>query len=155
MFLCRILHVSVFVGLKMYFYFKPLRLNPGRREKIKFNFCFYTSLWCLKRFYEGLKGLHETFWGTTKKCENKNLSWFLFQYKLSEMHGTLGVKSEKLHSAITSAKILFFQLNWSIFKELMLHHHKMHLTHVIFRIFSVMILTPIVRQRILNGYDMT
>ena len=47
---------------------------PGRREKINLNFCFHTSLWCLKGFYEGLKGLHKTFWGTTKKCENKNLS---------------------------------------------------------------------------------
>ena len=44
--------------------------------KINLSFYFHTSLWCLKRFYEGLKGLHKTFWGTTKKCENKNLSWF-------------------------------------------------------------------------------
>ena len=41
--------------------------------KIKLNFHFHTSL---KRFYEGLKGLHEIFWGTTKKCENKNLTYF-------------------------------------------------------------------------------
>ena len=26
--------------------------------KIKLNFYFHTSLWCLKRFYEGLKGLN-------------------------------------------------------------------------------------------------
>ena len=26
--------------------------------KIELNFYFRTSLWCLKRFYEGLKGLH-------------------------------------------------------------------------------------------------
>ena len=44
--------------------------------KINLNFYFYTSLWCLKRFYEGLKGLHKTFWGSTKKCKNKNLSIF-------------------------------------------------------------------------------
>ena len=25
---------------------------------------------------EGLKGLHKTFWSTTKKCKNKNLSYF-------------------------------------------------------------------------------
>ena len=42
--------------------------------KIKLNFYFHTSLWCLKSFYEGLKGLHKTFWDTTKKCENKNLT---------------------------------------------------------------------------------
>ena len=47
----------------------PSRPNPGRREKIKLNFYFHTSL-----FYEGLKGLHKTFWGTTKNSENKNLT---------------------------------------------------------------------------------
>ena len=36
-------------------------------EKNKLNFYFHTSLWCLKRVLE-------TFRGTTKKCENKNLS---------------------------------------------------------------------------------
>ena len=43
--------------------------------KIKVNFYFDTSLWYLKRFYEGLKG-HKTFSGsgTKKKCENKNLT---------------------------------------------------------------------------------
>ena len=35
----------------------PSRPTPGRREKIKLNFYFHTYLWCLKRFYEGLKGL--------------------------------------------------------------------------------------------------
>ena len=34
-----------------------------QKEKIKLNFNFHTSLWFLK-----------TFWGTTKKCENKNLT---------------------------------------------------------------------------------
>ena len=29
--------------------------------KIKLNFYFHTSLWCLKRFCEGLKGLHKSF----------------------------------------------------------------------------------------------
>ena len=33
-------------------WFISSRLNPGRREKIKLNFHFHTSLWCLKRFYE-------------------------------------------------------------------------------------------------------
>ena len=41
---------------------------------IKLYFYFQTSFWCLKRFYEGIKGLYKTFCGTTKKCENKNLS---------------------------------------------------------------------------------
>ena len=47
---------------------------PDEKKKIKLNFYFHTSLWCLKKFYKGLKGLHKTFWGPTKKCENKNLT---------------------------------------------------------------------------------
>ena len=53
--------------------FDPSRPNPGRREKKKLNFYFHTTLRCLRRFYEGLKGLHKTFWGTAKNCESKNL----------------------------------------------------------------------------------
>ena len=34
--------------------FNPSRPNPGRREKIKLNFYFHTSLWCLKWSYEDL-----------------------------------------------------------------------------------------------------
>ena len=43
------------------------------KMKINVNFYFHTSSWRLKRFYEGLRGLRKTFWGTAKKCENKNL----------------------------------------------------------------------------------
>ena len=35
----------------------PSRADPGRREKYNLNFCFYTSLWSLKRFYEDFKRL--------------------------------------------------------------------------------------------------
>ena len=55
-------------------YFNPSRPDLRRREKINWNFHFYFSLWCLKRFYEGLKGLHKIFWRFAKKCENRNLS---------------------------------------------------------------------------------
>ena len=52
----------------------PFCFDLGQREKINLNFYFHISFWCLKRFYEALKGLHKTFQGTTKKFENKNLS---------------------------------------------------------------------------------
>ena len=39
----------------------PSLPDPGGKEKINLNFYFHTSLWCLKRFCEGLKGLHKTF----------------------------------------------------------------------------------------------
>ena len=48
-------------------------LDRGKSEKINVNFYFHISWWCFKRFYEGLKCLHKTFWGTTKNCDNKNL----------------------------------------------------------------------------------
>ena len=50
----------------------PFRPNPRRSKKSKLILYYHFSLWCLKRFYESLKGLHKTFSGTTK-CENKNL----------------------------------------------------------------------------------
>ena len=37
-------------------FFIPFLSNPRRSEN-KSNFYFHTTLWCLKRFYEGLKGL--------------------------------------------------------------------------------------------------
>ena len=37
-------------------FYNPSCPIPGRRGKIKLNFYFQFSLWCLKRFYEGLKG---------------------------------------------------------------------------------------------------
>ena len=43
------------------FTFNPSRPDPGQREKLNLNFYFHTSLWCLKRLYEGLKDLHKTF----------------------------------------------------------------------------------------------
>ena len=47
------------------------------KTKINWSFYFHTSLWYLKRFYEGL---HKTFWGTTKKCENKNFKVNFFSW---------------------------------------------------------------------------
>ena len=32
---------------------------PDKEKKINLNFYFHISSWCLKRFYEGLKGLSE------------------------------------------------------------------------------------------------
>ena len=68
-------HITfLFKNIKSGILLSPFHQNPGQREKNILNFYFHTSLWCLKRFYEGLKGPHKTFCGTTKKCENKNLS---------------------------------------------------------------------------------
>ena len=38
----------------------PERPNPAQKGKINWNFYFYTSLWCLKRFYEGLSDIYMT-----------------------------------------------------------------------------------------------
>ena len=34
---------------------------PEEEEKFKLNFYFHTFLWYLRRFNDGLKGLHKTF----------------------------------------------------------------------------------------------
>ena len=53
----------------------PSSPNPGQRQKVKSNFYLHTSMWCLKRFYEGLKALR------------KNLNKFLFQYNFPKCTG--------------------------------------------------------------------
>ena len=45
---------------------------PGQKEKIKLNFCFHTSLWCLKRFYEEIKAFIKTFEAPTRSVKIKN-----------------------------------------------------------------------------------
>ena len=44
------------------------------KKNINSNFYFHTSLWRLKRFYQGLKGVFKMLWSITKS-ENKNLSY--------------------------------------------------------------------------------
>ena len=41
--------------------FNPSRPDPERLEKINKNVYFHSSLWYLKRFYKGLKGLPKAF----------------------------------------------------------------------------------------------
>ena len=68
------------------------RSGPGRREKISLTFYFYASLWCLKRFYEGFKGLHKTFLRHHKKSEKKHLN-FYFNTTFRK-HGTGRIKGK-------------------------------------------------------------
>ena len=72
--------------------FNPSRPDLGRREKINLNFYFHFSLWCLKRFYEGLKGLHKTFKASQRSVKIFKLVFTLIQ--LSEMHGAERVKND-------------------------------------------------------------
>ena len=55
------------------------------------------SFWCLKRFYEGLKGRYKTFWGTTKS--KKIRIW----------------NCQKILSDICQHKWLFYNLRWHLF----------------------------------------
>ena len=74
--------------------FNPSRPKSGRRGKIKLKFYFRFSLWCLKRFYEGRKGLCKTFGGTKKKCENKKFYLIFISTHFLEIYGTLRVKTK-------------------------------------------------------------
>ena len=87
--------------------------------KIKLNFYFHTSLCCLKRFYEGIKGLHKNFWGTAMKCENKNLTQFFLFVRDWDRKG-LGLKSDQDYFVYEKIPILmeffaqFLQCKWFI-----------------------------------------
>ena len=56
---CIFKHLSLLFSRKQII--NPSHPNPRRREKINLNFYFHTSLWSLRRFYEGVKGFHKTF----------------------------------------------------------------------------------------------
>ena len=51
---------------------------PGRREKIDLKFLFSHVFVVPQKVLWRSLGLHKTFWGTSKKCENKNLLDFYF-----------------------------------------------------------------------------
>ena len=77
------------------------RPNPERRQKIKLNVYFHTSLQSLKRFYEGLN----PFVAPQRSVKIKiKLNFIAIQ--LSEMHGTERVNNdhiEYLHNDVTTS----------------------------------------------------
>ena len=77
--------IPVMLSLQLIENVNPSHPNSEQREKDNFKFHFHLTLWCLKRFCEDLKGLHKNFWGTTKKCENKDLKLLFILIKLFEM----------------------------------------------------------------------
>ena len=69
-------------------YLQPLPSRSWAKREIQFLFSHYFRVPQKAFMNDALKGLHETFWGTTNKWENKHLSSFLFFIELSEIHGT-------------------------------------------------------------------
>ena len=55
----------LFWELSVIYEIQPLLFNRMISDLIR-PYPDHASLWCLKKFYEVLKGLHKTFWGTTK-----------------------------------------------------------------------------------------
>ena len=71
----------------------------------------HTCLWYLKRFYEGPRGLHKAFWGTTKKCE-KMLLWSELDV---ETDGEIEVFDTRFSARRNSIRIsLVFQIPASV-----------------------------------------
>ena len=62
------------------------RPNPRQRKKVKLNFYFHTSLWYLKRFYEG-KAFIKPFEAPQRSAEIKIQLNFYFSSTF-KMHGT-------------------------------------------------------------------
>ena len=75
-----------------------MKFNPScpdlrPRERAKSNFYFQTSLRCLKRLYEGLKGLQKPFQAPQRRVEIKiKVNFILLQ--LSEMRESERIKQK-------------------------------------------------------------
>ena len=63
--------------------FNPPRPNPGRREKIKLNFYFHTSMWCPKKLKP---------FGAPQEIKFN----FLFQYSFQKCTGREGLIYQKM-----------------------------------------------------------
>ena len=90
--------------------------DPRRREKINLNFYFHTSLWCLKRFY---KGLHKTFWDTTKIVKIKIYVNFYLNatfWKCTEREGLTW--NSKCNSFLASCHMRVFEWTFNWFQSL-------------------------------------
>ena len=65
--------------------------NEGTNKKIRKHQSFKEYIKMKKLINpsrpKGLKGLHKTFSDTTEKCENKNLTYFLFQCNFQKCTG--------------------------------------------------------------------
>ena len=64
-------YFSLTSKLNFHFYniFNLSRRNSGGTEKVNLNFYFHSSLWCFKRFNEGLAGENKTAKITTVKIK--------------------------------------------------------------------------------------
>ena len=67
---------------------------PDKGKKL---FVFTLLCGALKGFMKAFKGLYKTSRGTTKKCENENLSEFLFYYNFLKCTGRRGIKQTPQH----------------------------------------------------------
>ena len=75
---------------------------PIPAEEKKLSEIFIFTLLC-----GASKGFMKAFWGTTKKCENKNLTQFLFQYNFQKCTGRKGLRKEtRGNSANRRVKIM-------------------------------------------------
>ena len=98
---------------------------PSRPDKEKTLAAFFISqfLWCFKRFYEDLKGIHKTSWGTKKNCEN-NIDWNARDGKswecvwtIAEVESSVDDEIMLLVSFNFTLKKFNFTLNYTFFKS--------------------------------------
>ena len=55
----------------------------AEEKKLYWSFYFHTSLWCLKRFYEGLKGIVK--WAEPGKCDILLVSRILWHNRITSL----------------------------------------------------------------------
>ena len=94
----KVIHENEYNYVRVTMYAWKTGINPSRpmhfrklyQNKNNLKFYFRTCLWCLERFYKGLKDLHKTFRGTRKECEKKLiLVNFFFSFEIKTWRGKL------------------------------------------------------------------
>ena len=70
------------------------------------------------------KGLHKTFWVTSKKCENKSLRLIFSLTQLCQMHGAEGIKSPILYNIYEQFVLTRGNFKCKVVGEKKLSHHR-------------------------------
>ena len=119
----------------------PCILESRSKIKINLNFYFPTSLWCLKRFYEGIKAFFEA-----PQRSVKIKLWVIFfsspgigvgKVKINLLCETVRILTQGDDFAITPANIYLFKVNVNVFLVLLLWTLNIFKTFLLFLLLTL------------------
>ena len=101
--------------------FNPYRPNPGQSEKIKLNFYFHTSLWCLKIVFPLFRAILDSWEISSKSVWSRKINLFrqnifLFSNLLPRVPSFYVRRKSRLKNRVTIVHLL--QCNTNLFIRL-------------------------------------